>query len=398
MRDQERVGRLVQSLREQSLDAFVCALPHNVLLLTGYWPVIGTSVAMVTREGQVALLVPEDEKQLAEKGWADRLGTFNPASLSELFTTAQALREPLRKTLFALKLGNARIGAEMGEESVAAPYSALHVYGQGLNELLSTLMPLAHLQSATDSLARARAVLTSTELERVRLACEHAEGAFEQGAELLQAGVTEPEVVNSFHAPLGSLSKRPPHDTRAGGWVWCMSGPNAAQAYAAYAMTRGRVVQLGDLVMVHCNSYVDGYWTDITRTFSVGPPGQKERAMYEAVLAARESALQVVKPGASAAAVDFAARQILEQRGFGKEFKHAAGHGVGFGAIDHNARPRLHPKSPDVLETGMVFNLEPAIYLSGFGGLRQCEMVAVTSNGAELLTPFQNTIENLSVL
>ena len=142
-----------------------------------------------------------------------------------------------------------------------------------------------------------------------------------------------------------------------------MSGPNSALADAAYARSRERLLQSGDLVMVHCNSYVDGFWTDITRTYVAGRPDRKQEAIYTAVFEARDAALSVTKPGIAAAEVDRAAREVLAQHGYMNEFTHQTGHGVGFDAISHNSRPRLHPKSPDVLEAGMVFNIEPAVYL-----------------------------------
>src|SRR5581483_9860524 len=92
--------------------------------------------------------------------------------------------------------------------------------------------------------------------------------------------------------------------------------------------------------------------------------------------------------GAKAADVDRAARETLAQRGFGRQFKHPTGHGVGFAAIDHLAHPRLHPQSDETLEAGMVCNVEPAIYLEGQEGLRHCDMVVVTETGCSLLTPF----------
>ena len=73
------------------------------------------------------------------------------------------------------------------------------------------------------------------------------------------------------------------------------------------------------------------------------------------------------------------------------------GHGVGFAAINHNAPPRLHPASNDVLETGMVFNIEPAVYVEGYAGMRHCDMVVVTEAGAEVLTEFQSSVEQLTV-
>lgn len=119
--------------------------------------------------------------------------------------------------------------------------------------------------------------------------------------------------------------------------------------------------------------------------------------MYDAVFEARAAALDAIRPGVSGQSVDSGARQVLAAHGFGAAFKHSTGHGVGFGAIDHNAQPRLATGSNDVLELGMVCNVEPAIYLDGYGGLRHCDMVAVTETGARVLTPFQASITELTV-
>jgi Xaa-Pro dipeptidase len=174
-----------------------------------------------------------------------------------------------------------------------------------------------------------------------------------------------------------------------------MSGANAALASGAYAHSRAKRIEPGDLVLIHLNSYADGYWTDITRTYSIGKPDERRQEMYDAVFSARQAALRAIHTGVKAAAVDTAARDVLEARGFGPQFKHSTGHGVGFSAITAYAKPRLHPKSDEVLEIGMVFNVEPAIYIDGYGGLRHCDMVAVTEAGAELLTPFQCGIDDL---
>jgi Xaa-Pro aminopeptidase/Xaa-Pro dipeptidase len=115
------------------------------------------------------------------------------------------------------------------------------------------------------------------------------------------------------------------------------------------------------------------------------------------VLEAGRAAFAAVGPGVEARVVDQAARQVLDARGFGKQFRHATGHAVGFSAINHNARPRIHPRSDDILRPGMVFNIEPAVYIEGWGGLRHCNMVAVTTTGAELLTPFQQKREDLEL-
>ena len=103
----------------------------------------------------------------------------------------------------------------------------------------------------------------------------------------MRAGQTEAEVAARFAAPLSVDGLTYPDVTRAGGFVYCMSGPRSAQAGGAYARSSSRTLNDGDLVLVHCNSYVDGYWTDITRTYCLGEPDERQRAMYAAIEAAR---------------------------------------------------------------------------------------------------------------
>jgi Xaa-Pro aminopeptidase len=169
-----------------------------------------------------------------------------------------------------------------------------------------------------------------------------------------------------------------------------MSGTNSARAGAAFAYTANRRIEDRDMVLVHSNSYVDGYWTDITRTYVIGEPSQKQKKVFDAIADARIAAFALIRPGVRAADVDTAARAVLRQHGFEKEFPHGLGHGVGFAAISANARPQIHPQSDEVLESGMIFNVEPAVYIEDFGGARHCDVVAVTDTGMELLTDFQS--------
>ncbi|HET6578262.1 MAG TPA: Xaa-Pro peptidase family protein [Gemmatimonadales bacterium] len=393
----ERVALLRHELEESGLQALVCGLPTNVLLLTGYWPVLGTAVAMVNRTGRVGLIAPEDERDLAERGWADEVHLLGPGSLSDPRDALGLLHGPLAQCLRGLELGSGTIGIETGPVTEPAPYVAFNLYGESLHDALRRALPAASFEPAEERLARLRAVLTPDERGRVRLACHVAGEAFAEGAARLRAGMTEAEVARGFRGQLATRGVAAPGVQRADGFVFCMSGLNSARAYGSHARSTARLVRKGDLVLVHCNSYVDGYWTDITRTYCLGSPPVRLREMYDAVLGARAAALATAGPGVEARAVDQAARDVLAARGLGAAFRHPAGHGVGFAAIDHNARPRLRPGSPDVLLPGMVCNIEPAVYLDDTGGLRHCDMVAVTDSGMELLTPFQATLDELTV-
>ncbi|MGH9611552.1 MAG: M24 family metallopeptidase [Bryobacteraceae bacterium] len=393
-RDEDRIQRIRQALGDARLDVFICALPINVLLLSGYWPVIGTGVAIASSGGRISLLIPEDEEDLAKRGWADEVQTFHPASLDTIATAARAIHAPL-KALRSLNPAPSRVGIEEGETSEPASYAAMHLYGGALKELLKDVFPASAIVNAAELLQRLRGTKTPGETERIGTACAMAGRAFDEGARGLRPGLTEVEGASLFRVPLSAGLPEFPGVERAGGFAWCMSGANAAKAYGAYARSRSKEIVPGDLALVHCNSYADGYWTDITRTYCIGKLDDKKRTMYEAVFAAREAALGAIVPGARAADVDRAARGVLQTRGFGPRFKHPVGHGTGFEAINSHAMPRLHPKSEETVESGMVFNIEPAIYIEGYGGIRHCDMVAATSNGCEVLTPFQSRLEEL---
>ena len=387
-RDPERLDRLQTAMQEARLDALVCSLPQNILLLTGYYPVIGTSVAVMTSDRYVTLLAPEDEMNLADCDGADDVIAFHPGSLDCITNATQAIRNPLSQVI----RGKARVGYEDGPAFQPASYISMHLYGCAMPELLEG----CSLEPAGDLLARMKAVLTSIELDRLRRACRIAQCAFQEGAGALCPGRKETAVAATFRVPLSVVGTGYEGVSRADGAVFCMSGPNSAKAFAAYARSRARELEIGDFAMVHCNSHADGYWTDITRTYCLKVLSDRQCKIYNLIFDAAKAAFEAVRPGARAAEVDRAAREVLRQAGCAEAFKHGTGHGVGFEGISHNALPRIHPASRDLLECGMVFNVEPALYFDGYGGARHCDMIAVTETGAELLTPFQQTIEELT--
>lgn len=393
----ERKDRITEAMASAELDVLVCAFPANVLLLSGYWPVIGTAIAFATRDGRILVLAPEDERKLAERGWADDIRTFQPGSLAEIRTLCTALRQPFEQIARDLGLGSGRVGFERGPMSEPVTYSAMNIYGAHLLDVLGDALGAVSLTPADDVLSGLRSVKTAHEVGRLRSACAIAGTAFETGSAEATIGMRETDVAARFRTPLSVQGIGEDDGVRADGFTWCMSGANAAEAFGAYARSRGKPLGGGDLVLVHCNSYVDGYWTDITRTYCAGEPDDRQRELYEGVLAAHRAALDAIRPGARAADVDRAARDELSARGLGEAFKHPTGHGVGFGAIDAGSPPRLHPASPDRLEPGMVFNVEPAVYFDGYGGLRHCDVVVVTETGADVLTPFQATIDDLTL-
>ena len=397
--DRERHSRIVSALRDANLDAFICSLPSNVLLLSGYWPVMGTTVAIFTNGGEVYLLAPEDEAKAAAASSSAQLTVFKPASLKEITTSQEAIVSPLQKLVRKLGLEGARIGVETGAAMEPAAYLALHLYGDALGNALRTAFANLKINPADALFNRMKSVKTADEMGKIRISCQLATLAFTAAAPQLEMGMHETEAVALFQSAFAraAASEAAASVKRSYAYFFCMSGPNSALAAAAYARTRKRKLERGDLVMIHCNSCADGYWTDLTRTYTLQPPDKKQMAMRQAVLKARTAAFAAIRPAVRAADVDKAARGVLAADGFGVEFKHATGHGVGFSAANHNAVPRVHPLSQDALQPGMSFNVEPAIYFDDYGGIRHCDMASVSATGAEALTEFQSDPESLTM-
>src|SRR5512142_1188049 len=137
----ERIRRIQAAMRVENIDTLICALPADVLLLSGYWPVIGSSFAVVTAEGACAVLAPEDEEELARNGWAGEVATDQPASLKEIRSVADAAGSPLRALIKKLGAHCTRVGYERGAASEPASYAAMHLFGAEIIDLLRVAAP-----------------------------------------------------------------------------------------------------------------------------------------------------------------------------------------------------------------------------------------------------------------
>jgi Xaa-Pro aminopeptidase len=385
-KDPQRREMILHELEASRLEALVSFSPTEVLLLTGYWPVMGTSLAICTRDGRVCAVIPEDELELATSTSDAEVFTYKPSTLEHLDAVTEALLDPVKNVVSSLELKPGKIGVDLSGGAQGSSYPSVHYFRGSILRLLQKSAPYLTSVSADPIFERLKAVKSETEIDILRRVCRRAAIGFCQAKHAIVAGQREDEVA----ADTERAFARDANDglERSRGYFFCMSGPNSYKASGAYARTRSRVLSNGDLVMIHANTVGDGYWADITRTWVVGSPNDQQQRMYGSIGEARQAAFKTIGPGVPAKDVDSAARSVLTGHGFGAAFKHATGHGVGFTAADGHALPRIHPESTDMLEAGMTFNIEPAIYLEDVGGMRHCDVVACTHNGIELLTDF----------
>jgi len=158
------------------------------------------------------------------------------------------------------------------------------------------------------------------------------------------------------------------------------SGPNSAEPHARPSTRR---LAPGDFVLLDFGAAWQGYKAEITRTVFIGQPDDRQRAVYRAVLEAHDAALDRVRAGATAGDIDAAARAVITAAGFGEQFIHRVGHGLG---LEGHEDPSLDPGSGTELEPGMVITIEPGVYVPGWGGVRIEDDVVVESGGGRSLT------------
>jgi Xaa-Pro dipeptidase len=160
------------------------------------------------------------------------------------------------------------------------------------------------------------------------------------------------------------------------------AGPNGA---SPHAVPTDRPIQQGDLLVIDWGVYVDGYPSDITRTFAVGEIDPELQRIHEIVREANAQGKLAARPGVTGEEVDRAARAVIEAAGYGEYFFHRTGHGLG---LEIHEEPNMVQGNTTPLEPGNVFTIEPGIYLAGRGGVRIEDNVLVTSDGRRSLTTF----------
>ena len=264
------------------------------------------------------------------------------------------------------------VGAALAEHSLAGGRLGLNSSAQAFNALDIAADCGVSFVNALPVLEEARIVKTPEEMARLREAADIADRVFAEALGFIKPGLKEADIRRFLLERM----------TAAGGekaWAIVASGPNTS--YPHY-LGEDRTVQKKDVVLLDFGCAVGGLYSDMSRTLFVGGISDEERRIYDIVLRSHLAGEKAAVNGAFIPDVDAAARDIIEQAGYGKDFFNRLGHGVGYMIhegpdIKKNNRRRLAP--------GMVFSVEPGIYIEGKVGMRVEDVVAVTEDGNEIL-------------
>jgi Xaa-Pro dipeptidase len=385
--DPVRDARNRNIMATHGLDALICRLPDNVLLLTGYWPVSSFAFAVVPREGQIVLIAVETERLEIPVRAADevRFYRFGVLGTPDPLDSVQRLLAEILPTL-GVECG--RIGIEQDFEVVAAGHGGGDVFfpGAATRAAIHAAAPDADLVDAVPMLEEARTCKTPYELDKLRRANAVAAFGLQAFHDLYEAGRTEAEIAAGVEDAIRSRGIGFEGAGHVRAWAQLMTGPGSALAYSLHPTTSARVVQTGDLGVLELGTSVDGYWSDLTRTLVAGPPSERQSEMYHAIVTAVDAVIEGGRAGMSAGEVDALARTQIERHGFADLFFHATGHGLGFRY--HEPHPMLRPGNAEPIRPGMVSSVEPGLYVEGFGGMRLEQNVAFSEDGVEVLSRF----------
>ena len=236
-------------------------------------------------------------------------------------------------------------------------------------------LPETHLDNFDGVTERIRCIKDAAELEATKKAEHIGDQAFEYILGVIRPGISEKEIALRLELKMRELG--------ASGLSFdtiCVSGVRSSMPHGEPS---DKLIEKGDFVTMDFGCVYEGYCSDMTRTVAVGSVTEKQKLVYETVLAAQQAAAEVMRAGARASDVDKAARDLIDQAGFQGCFGHSLGHGTG---LEIHEMPYASPVSKDILQAGMTLTDEPGIYIPGEFGVRVEDLCTITENGIINLT------------
>ncbi|MCS1350758.1 Xaa-Pro peptidase family protein [Mechercharimyces sp. CAU 1602] len=231
------------------------------------------------------------------------------------------------------------------------------------------------LHPANQVVEKLREIKEETELKVMRQAAKIADDAYAQIIKEVRPGKTEREIALRLEFMMREMGA-----TSSSFDMIVASGVRSAMPHG---VATDKVMENGDMVTIDFGALYQGYCSDMTRTFMLGEPSEKQNEIYHIVLEAQQKALEAIAPGVKACEIDKVARDVITARGYGDAFGHSTGHGLG---MEVHESPGISARTITELQPGMVITVEPGIYLPDVAGVRIEDDVIVTETGYELLT------------
>jgi len=345
---EQRMAKLRARLEEAKLDAYFNVAPPNTQYLTGFR---GSSSAVVVTDADARFLCD--------------------------FRYAEQAEEQVQG--FEIEVVSGDMMTRVGErlETLGARSTAFEPDYLRVSELhsLEEAFP-GRVAPISDLVAGLRLTKSQDEIDRIRDALRLSEGVLEDLVGTLETGLPERELAAQFEY---EFKKR--GASGASFHPIALFGPRSSLPHGEAGDRR---LTSGDVVLLDFGCVLDGYCSDLTRTYAFDTiPGAWFEEIYDLTLTAQRISIEAVRPGMTCRELDAVGRDLIAEAGHGDHFGHGLGHGLG---IEIHEAPRLNPQSATVLQPGMVVTIEPGVYLPGRGGIRIEDVVTVTEDGCAVLS------------
>jgi len=351
----DRQKRLRAKLKDIDSDALLVTNENDIRYLSGF-----------RGEDSVAIVAPRRLIIISDFRFEEELGAVRSRASVHIRTGAMidAIRELMEE------LDPDRLALQAEHCSLA------------FRRALARAVGAKRLKETTGLLSSLRAIKDDAEIRTIRKAVRIQEKALEAVLRTLDSGQSETLLCADLERELKTLgAEKPSFGTIVA------AGPNGSLPHAVPGAKR---TAKGRPLLIDWGARVEGYCSDMTRTFSLARWPPELREIYQIVLDAHLAAIDAIRAGVPAKDVDRAARSIIDEAGYGDRFGHGLGHGIG---LDVHEAPRLARTSKDTLEAGMVVTVEPGVYIPGLGGVRIEDDILVTERGSKNLCSLPKTLD-----
>ena len=381
---QWRREAVAAGMQAAGLDALCVFYPARVAYLTGFHhiPTERPIALLMGSSGQSSLVVPAVEKEHAESS--------TTVDQVRIYFEYPGAEHPMETIAGVLTEMNARAHRTGADHDGYVPYWGYR--GPSLSDLTGGA-PLDG-ELLVESLRR---VKSPAELECIQLACDWAVRAHHRMQSAIKTGKTEMECYTPpadetlFEMIREMPGWRPKGVDRTGLTAMFVGGRSTAMPHG---FVKGHGIQAGDVLVSGAGANIDGYRSELERTMIVGEPTREQEHAFAAMLALQSRAIEVLAPGVPAGEVELATVRLAEELGVDQNLRHHVGHSIGLEA--HEA-PFLDRGDDAVLEPGMVFTVEPGVYITELGGFRHSDTVVITPNGRRVMTEYPRELGELTV-
>ncbi|MBM7603626.1 Xaa-Pro dipeptidase [Metabacillus crassostreae] len=355
---QIRLEKVREMLQEQDIDMCFIQTKENVFYLTNFYtdPHERLMGLFLFKHNEPMFVCPKMEiNQMKAAGWSyDIIGYSDHENPWDLIDDS-------------LQKHNVKSFKNIAVEKEEISYSRV--------ESIQKLVQGAEIVPAEEMLNSFRVIKDDNEIKVLREAAKLADYGVQVGIEALKEGITEMEVLAKIEFELKKKGIREMSFS-----TMVLFGDKSGDPHGNPGLKK---LTEGDFVLFDLGVVLDGYCSDITRTFVYKSYNEKQKEIYETVLQAQQASIESSKPGVRIGDLDVIARKVITDAGYGEYFPHRLGHGLG---INVHEFPSMSHINNDVLKEGMVYTIEPGIYLPSIGGVRIEDDILITKNGHEILT------------